>query len=75
MREADMECKVVLLLLLYKTYHAALQAVLVVSTHRRKLAAETLIGCQFTLCYCAFSAQRKRAKVRIHGESSPQKSL
>ncbi len=68
MREADMECKVAIPFLLYVAYQSALQAVLFIVTRRRKLAAETLICCQF-------SAQIKRAKVRIHGETSPQKSF
>jgi len=75
MREADIKCKVAILLLLYNAYHTPLQAVLFVPTRRRKLAAETSFCCESNPCYCAFSAQTKQAKVKMTGENAQQKSL
>jgi hypothetical protein len=64
MRETDMECKVALLLLLYNTYRATLQAVLFVSTRRRKLAADTRFCWEFRLCHRVFFAQTTRWATR-----------
>jgi hypothetical protein len=41
MSEADMKCKVAILLLLYQAYRSALQAALFLIARSRKLAAET----------------------------------
>jgi superfamily II DNA/RNA helicase len=75
MREAVIKCKVAILLILSTVYRSALQAVLFIATHRRKVIAETAFRCEWNLYYYNYSAQIKRAKVKMTGENSPQKSF
>ncbi len=75
MREADMKCKVAILLLLYNASQSALQVVLFIVTRRRKLAADTSFCCEYNPYHCTFSAQTKRVKVEMAGENSSQKSF
>jgi hypothetical protein len=75
MRDADMKCKVVILLLLITAYRSALQAVLFIATRRRKLTADTPFCCEWKLGHCNFFAQIKQAMVEMTGEKSQQKSF
>jgi len=70
----SVKCKVAILLLLSNASQSALQVVLFLVTRRRKLVADSAFCCDFNPYHCAFSAQTKRAKVKMMGENSSQKS-
>jgi hypothetical protein len=73
MREGVTKCKVAKLQSLRSKSELAYQAAPGLSTRRRKLAAEAGICGEWNLSTSLFSAQRKRAKVKKTGQTSPQK--
>src|SRR5438876_6062908 len=73
MREGVTKCKVAKLPFLWSKSELAYQAAPGLSTRRRKLAAEAGICGEWNLSASLSSAQRKRAKVKMTGKTSPQK--
>jgi hypothetical protein len=75
MRERVTKCKVADLTFHHCRAKVAAEAISPRSTRSRKLVAETPFCCESNPSHCIFSAQTKRANVKMTGENSPQKSF
>jgi hypothetical protein len=75
MREADMKGKVALSPSLTDASLLPFQADPAMSIRSGKVVADTTFCCKLKLDHCHFSAQARRAKPRMTGENSSQKSF
>src|SRR3989442_5826905 len=75
MRERVTKCKVAILQFPCNTGKLAIQADFRRATRSRKDTAESGIRHESKLCHSFFSAQTKRAKGKMTGKNSPQKSF